>query len=58
VPISKLFPGLQSAVEQAVDRRLGELETELQRNIAKPRRARLVAQKLAWFDERRAIMEN
>ena len=57
-PIAQLFPGLQGAVEEAVNRRIGELESELQKKLGKPRTARLVAQKLAWIDERRAISEN
>src|SRR5690242_6485863 len=58
VPISQLFPGLHAAVEEAVNHRIGELETELQQRIVNARGARLVAQKLAWMDERRAIFEN
>jgi DNA-binding XRE family transcriptional regulator len=58
VPIAKLFPGLQMAVDQAVDRRLGELEAELQNKLKKSRRTRLVAQKLAWLDERRSLLES
>lgn len=58
VPVSELFPGLQSAVEQAVNSRLAELESELQTENTKAKRSRLVAQKLAWLDERRALLES
>jgi transcriptional regulator with XRE-family HTH domain len=57
VPISDLFPGIQSAVEQAVARRLVELEAGLLERINNAKRRRLAAQKLAWLDERRALEE-
>ncbi|OAI57506.1 hypothetical protein AYO50_01460 [Acidobacteria bacterium SCGC AG-212-P17] len=57
-PITELFPGLQSAVEQAVSRRLVEFEAELQQGMTTKKRTRLSAQKLAWLDERRAAQES
>jgi len=58
VPISELFPGLQATVEEAVKRRLSEFEKELQGASAKSKRIRLIVQKLAWLDERRALLED
>jgi len=57
IPISELFPGLRMAVEQAIAPRLSELEGHLQERIGKAARASLIAQKLAWLDERRALPE-
>ena len=55
--ISSLFPGLRKSVEQAIEQRLRELEHELQDKARNGVRASLIAQKLAWLDERRALLE-
>jgi DNA-binding XRE family transcriptional regulator len=52
-PISKLFPGLTKAMRALVERRLLQLEQDLQKRSAKGSEARRVAQKLAWLSERR-----
>ena len=53
VPVSKLFPGIALTVQQALEDRLAALERELQERSASSR----YAKKLAWLDERRAILE-
>jgi DNA-binding XRE family transcriptional regulator len=54
-PVSKLFPGVKKDMQGIVERRLLQLEGELQKKTAKGNEARRIAQKLAWFSERRNI---
>jgi DNA-binding XRE family transcriptional regulator len=58
IPITELFPGLHSSVEQAIRQRILELESELHERLPKTRRSRLMAQKLSWLDEHRAFYES
>jgi len=56
--VSKLFPGVKKEMQALVERRLLQLEEELQKRNAKGNEARRIAQKLAWFSERRNIDNN
>lgn len=54
VPVSDLFPGLKLTVRQAVEDRISEFERELQTSSGVLNGQ---ARKLAWLDERRAMLE-
>ena len=56
-PMAELLPGIRLTVEQAVEGRMRELEEELQKKSGKENRAASVAHKLAWFYERRDILD-
>jgi DNA-binding XRE family transcriptional regulator len=54
VPVSELFQGLREAVEQTIEARLAELETELGTRSGRGPRAAITAKKLVWLNERRS----
>jgi transcriptional regulator with XRE-family HTH domain len=53
VPIAEIFAGLRDAVEQNIEKRLSELEQELQQSSGRGRRAAGTARTLEWLYLRR-----
>jgi hypothetical protein len=53
VPVSELFPGCYQTIKQSLEKRIVELEAELQQKSGKGRNASATAQKLEWIVSRR-----
>jgi transcriptional regulator with XRE-family HTH domain len=53
--ISALFPGIHEHVEGVIEKKLAELEENLQSQSGKGRAAKVVAQKLIWLKERKRL---
>lgn len=54
-PVSELFLGMHDGVETTIERRLAELENDLQGRSAEERCARSIAQRLEWLMNRRDL---
>jgi transcriptional regulator with XRE-family HTH domain len=57
-PLRELFPVLHDRLEHEVERRIKQLESQLQDSSPKGRQLDLVAQKLEWIVERRNQDDN
>jgi|SRR5208282_1132742 len=55
VPVSEIFAGLKDQVEEHIELRLAELETQLGQRGARDRRAATIARKLEWLCERKTL---
>jgi transcriptional regulator with XRE-family HTH domain len=54
VPVSQIFVGVRESIEQTIEDRLSQLETELGSRSAGGRDANLTARKLVWINERKS----
>jgi transcriptional regulator with XRE-family HTH domain len=52
VPVSELFAGLRESASKEIAQRLLELRSRLQTTTSNASKARMIARKLRWLDER------
>ena len=54
-PVATLFLGTHDAVKTTIEKRLAEMETDLQGRSAKEPDAEAIARRLEWLMERRGL---